>query len=89
MPLTEEQQNNIEYSIATGQVNYNFNANVEILRQTHMIEIEQKRARLEAGRLAKETLIEVARSKPVDERNVDANAITSFANILVEYIDNQ
>ena len=41
----------------------------------------------EAVRLAKETLIENARSKPVDSRDVSAADIQAFAQTLVAYIN--
>jgi hypothetical protein len=46
---------------------------------------EEKRIRLEVVRLAKETLIENSRSKAVDERDVSAEDITTFADVLYEY----
>ena len=49
--------------------------------------VEAKRVKLEAVRLAKETLIENARSKPVDARDVTAADITAFAQALVAYVD--
>lgn len=49
--------------------------------------LETKRAKLEAVRLAKETLLENARSKPVDAREVTAADITAFAAILETHIN--
>ncbi len=46
-----------------------------------------KQARLEAIRMAKETLLENARSKPVDARDVTATDITSFADALLAYVN--
>lgn len=46
-----------------------------------------KQARLEAIRMAKETLIENARSKPVDSRDVTAADITAFADTLIAYVN--
>lgn len=46
-----------------------------------------KQARLEAIRMAKETLIENARSKPVDSRDVTAADITVFADTLIAYVN--
>ena len=56
-------------------------------RRAHEIAMEQRRTRLEAIRLAKETLIENARSKPVDSRDVSAADVTAFANTLVTYVN--
>lgn len=42
---------------------------------------------MEAVKLAKETLIENARSKPVGERDITAADITAFADTLVNYMN--
>lgn len=76
MAITQEQQNEIDYTNA-----------FEAGRRAHELALEQKRAKLEAIRLAKETLIENARSKPVDSRDISATEITAFANTLVAYIN--
>jgi hypothetical protein len=44
--------------------------------------MENRRAKLELLRMAKETLVENARNKPVDEAVVTAAAIVTFANEL-------
>ena len=72
MALTTDQQDQIEFATAMATAN---SAN------------EVRRARLEAVRLAKETLIENARSKSVDERDVTAADIATFAAALTAYID--
>lgn len=72
MALTPEQQEQIEMQTA-----------LEAIRT----QSDNKMRRLEAVRLAKETLIENARSKPVDARDVSASDITSFADTLVSYIN--
>lgn len=72
MALTAEQQAQVELTAAMAQAN---------------AAAEGKRARLEAVRLAKETLIENARSKSVGERDVTAADITTFAAALTAYID--
>ena len=76
MALTPEQQADIDLQEAR-----------EAGRRAHDIAMEQRRARLESVRLAKETLIENARSKPVDFRDVSAADITNFANALNQYIN--
>lgn len=87
MPLTEEQEQSLELAAKQNELSYNLQANVELLRNTHVLELDNRHTRLEAVRLAKETLIESARSKPVDQREIDANTIVSFAEILVNYVD--
>ena len=76
MALTTEQIDQIAYQEAS-----------EAGRRAHEMTMESRRAKLEAIRLAKETLIENARSKPVDSRDVTPADITAFANALVASIN--
>jgi len=76
MALTAEQQAQVDFQNAT-----------EAARHANQLELEARRAKLEAIRLAKETLIENARSKPVDSRDVSAADIQAFAQTLVSYIN--
>jgi len=76
MALTAEQQAQIELQEAQ-----------EAGRRAHELAMDKRRARLEAVRLAKETLIENARSKPVDARDVTAADIAAFAAALEAHID--
>ena len=87
MALTSEQQAQIDFNVASIQATSQFSQANEESRRAHDIAMEQRRARLEAVRLAKETLIENARSKPVDARDVSATDITTFANALNQYIN--
>ena len=64
-----------------------FQMDLEAARQVNQMALEAKRAKLEAVRLAKETLIENRRNLPVDQREVAAADITAFAQTLVSYID--
>ena len=64
-----------------------FQLDLENARHANQMAVQAKQAKLEAVRLAKETLIENARSKPVDARDVTAADITAFAQTLVSYID--
>jgi Arc/MetJ-type ribon-helix-helix transcriptional regulator len=75
MALTTEQIDQIAYQEAS-----------EAGRRAHEMTMESRRAKLEAIRLAKETLIENARSKPVDSRDVTPADITAFADALVASI---
>ena len=61
---------------------------METTRHNNSLEIEFRRSKLEAIRLAKETLIENARSKPVDQRDISAEDIKNFAEVLITYIKN-
>ena len=76
MALTAEQQSQVDVSNA-----------IEAARQAGQMALQAKQAKLEAVRLAKEVLLENARSKAVDSRDVAAADITAFAQTLVAYID--
>ena len=76
MAFTPEQQFDIDYQNA-----------IEATRHTNQMALQAKQAKLEAVRLAKEVLIENARSKAVESRDVAAADITAFAGTLVAYID--
>ena len=74
--FTPEQQSQVDVQIA-----------IENARHANQLEMQTKQAKLEAIRLAKETLIENARSKPADARDVTAADITAFADALVASIN--
>ncbi len=76
MALTTEQQAQLELQDA-----------MDSGRRTHELLMDNRRMKLEAIRMAKETLIENARSKPVDSRDVTASDIITFSNALVAAID--
>lgn len=72
MALTAEQQ---------------FQMDMEVARHANQMEIQAKQAKLEAVRLAKETLIENRRNQPVDAREVTAADITAYATTLTNYVN--
>jgi len=76
MALTTEQQAQVDIQVA-----------IENARAASQIALQAKQTKLEAVRLAKETLIENARSKPADSREVTAADITAFADALVASIN--
>jgi hypothetical protein len=76
MALTAEQQSQVDVTDA-----------MEAIRHTNSLALQAKQAKLEAVRLAKEVLVENARSKAVDSRDVAAADITAFAETLIAYID--
>lgn len=49
--------------------------------------VDERRNRLEAVRLAQQTLIENRRNMPVDQREIAAADITAYANTLIAYIN--
>lgn len=63
------------------------NQSLTEMQHTNNMNLENKRARLEAVRLAKEVLLENARSKPVDSREVSVDDIQQYANNLLKFID--
>ena len=60
---------------------------IEDNRSSNIAVQEAKRAKLDALRMAKDILVENARSKPVDERDITADAVVAFATTLVAYAD--
>ena len=64
-----------------------FQFDLENARHANQMAFQAKQAKLDAVRLAKETLIENARSKPVDTREVSAADITAFAAALEAYVN--
>ena len=80
MAFTPEQQLQIDLQVAPQMV-------VENVRQTNLLEIENRRAKLDMVRLARDTLIENSRSKPVDSRDVSAEDIKNYAQSLMNYIN--
>ena len=74
MALTPEQQAQVDVADA-----------MEATRHANQMALQAKQSKMEAVRLAKEVLIENARSKAVDSRDVTAADITAFAQTLVAY----
>lgn len=72
MALTAEQQ---------------FMIDIENVRNSNQLALAAKQAKLEAVRIAQQTLIENNRNKPVDSREITATDITAFANALVAYVN--
>lgn len=66
-------------------VEQQFQLDLESTRNNNLIELEKMRAKIESIRLAKEVLIENARSKPVDSRDVTVDDIINFSQSLINY----
>lgn len=64
-----------------------FQLELETKRAANQDSSEMKRAKLEVVRLAKEVLLENARNKPTDNRDVSAEEITAFAETLISYVN--
>jgi hypothetical protein len=80
MALTTEQQASVDMAIAIEAARAEGQATAQAIA-------DAKRTKLEALRLAKEVLIENARYKSVDSRDVSASDITTFATTLNTYIN--
>lgn len=76
MALTTEQQQQLEYEIA-----------VTTARMEAETSREAQRNRFELTRIAKEVLIENARVKPADSRDVSAADIIAFATALDNFVN--
>jgi hypothetical protein len=76
MALTTEQQAQVDIALA-------INAGERVTQTT----LFAKQARLEATRLAQQTLIENARSKPAGEREITAADIIAFADTLTASVN--
>lgn len=80
MALSAEQQSQVDVQVAVQTA-------VENLRHTNQMLVQTRQTRLEAIRLAKDLLIENARSKPSDSREITTDNIITFADALVASID--
>lgn len=76
MALNAEQQAQVDIQTA-----------IQNAQHANQLEFQTRQNRLEAIRLAKETLLENARSKPVGERDVTVADITAFADSLMAAIN--
>jgi hypothetical protein len=76
MALTPEQLSQVELTNA-----------IEEQRNQNNLIMETRRAKIEFIRMARETLIENARNKPVSDREVTAEEIINFAAALEKFIE--
>lgn len=83
-PLSSDAEPKITVPISAFQ---NKELEVQQLRHMQQLELDVKRHRLEAIKLARDILTENSRSKPVDSREITAEDITSFANTIVNYVN--
>lgn len=66
---------------------YQFQIELEEIRQSHAVAFDARRIKVEAIRLAKEVLTENSRNKPADESGISAEDIISFADKLANYVN--
>ena len=96
MSLTTELQSQYDFQVAMNTLQAERETASDSARHAKQVELEEYRAeqvrlqqvrtaKLEAIRLAKEVLIENARSKPVDSRDVSAEEIATFAATLTSF----
>ena len=57
-------------------------------RNDNVVATEAKRVKADMIKLAKEVLVENARSLPVENRNLTSESIQAYAESLVSYIEN-
>jgi len=79
MELTPEQINQLQLQTEPSII-------IENARVAGQIAVQTFQARLEAVRLAKEILLENARSKTASERDVAAEDVIAYANDLITFI---
>ena len=87
MALTTEQQSLIDFQIASAEASAAQQAQVEAIRHTNNLALQAKTTRLEAVRLAKEVLVENARNRSIDDREVTVSDITTFATAIETHIN--
>ena len=87
MALTTDQQSQIDFAVAMQQATSANTIAQDEARRAHELAVQAKQAKLEAVRLAQQTLVENARSKSVDALEIAATDITAFAETLTSYIN--
>lgn len=78
MALTVEQQAQVDIAVA-----------IDAARHTNQVQLFNQQQKLEAVRIAKEILVENARSQSVDAPDITASDVTGFANTLVTYMSGE
>lgn len=58
-------------------------------RRNYESKIERRRVKMDMVKLATDTLMANSRSKPVDARHVTASDITTFADELIQYVNQE
>lgn len=87
MAVSSEIQEQRTYEETREQSRRDFEESQAQDRRNQELALENKRAKLESIRLAKETLLENSKSKAVDERDISASDIVTFATTLQNYIN--
>jgi hypothetical protein len=58
-------------------------------RRNHEIQMETRRTKIDMVKVAMDTLASNAKSKPADERDITASDIKTFADELIQYINEE
>jgi hypothetical protein len=87
MAMTDEQQSQLEFAIATQKAQAEVIAAAEADRREYEVAAEQRRIRLEMVRTARETLIENKRNLPVSERQITEDEVIAYAETLINFIN--
>jgi hypothetical protein len=62
---------------------------METSRRNHETQMEMRRTKIDMIRVATDTLAANAKSKPADERDITASDIKTFAEELIDYINQE
>jgi hypothetical protein len=87
MALTTEQQASVDVQVAIENARHANQVALQEIQQANQITNFAAQQKLDAVRLAQQTLIENARTKPVDEREITPADIATFASTLVTAIN--
>ena len=87
MALSTDQQATVEMQIAVQTTMEQLRHQNSMALEIKRAETEKQRVKMETVRIAKDMLVENARSKPVDAREVTAADITAFAATLEAHIN--
>jgi hypothetical protein len=82
----ETQPEEVVSSFRYKQLELQYQTALNEMQTQNLLATQARQSKLEAVRLAKETLLENARSKSVDERSVSAQDIVAYAQTLVNYV---
>jgi hypothetical protein len=83
---TELEHTRLQYETERDTLRREHEKETDNSRRQHELVMESRRIKLEMVRIASETLLDNAKSKPTSEREVTAENIKTLANELSQYI---
>ena len=83
---TELEHQRLQYEKERDTIRREYEKETDNSRRQHELIMESRRIKLEMVRIASETLLDNAKSKPTSEREVTAENIKTLANELSQYI---